>query len=150
MTDDRSGLAGRLAEDHREFDRAWDAIVALPLREAPRRLELFVAFRDGLLRHIAAEEELMFPVLDAAGPRERALATRLREEHATVREVLARIEAAVRASAPSLESLGDELNTALWDHNAREEAWAYPWLEANLPPDAVARIRRALESPGGP
>ena len=150
MTGEPSGLAGRLAEDHREFDLAWDAIVALRPGEAARRLELFVAFRDALHRHIGAEEELMFPELEGAGPRERALARRLREEHATIREALGRIEVAVRAGAPSLESLGSELNTALWDHNAREEAWAYPWLEANLPAEAVARIHRALEPPRAP
>lgn len=117
-----------LGEDHRRLDGLLaDAKRALRADEIERASALFSTFRDGLERHIVAEEEVLFPAFEtltgvAAGP------TRvMRAEHAEIRALL-------REIAERLEHRGHERHTTplasltalLYAHNGKEERILYP------------------------
>ena len=92
-----------LGEDHRRLDGLLaDAKRALRADEIERASALFSTFRDGLERHIVAEEEVLIPAFEtltgvAAGP------TRvMRAEHAEIRALLRELGSlrAVREATP--------------------------------------------------
>ena len=139
------GEASRLlARDHDELDSEWAQILATPATQREVRRERFCGFRDGLLAHIALEEELLFPRLGAADPQARALVARLLEEHRGIQEVLGRLEEDLATDGTHLEALGAALVDVLWEHNAREEGEAYPWFDEHLSTEEILSIRARL------
>lgn len=98
--------------------------------------EAFASFRAGLLRHIAIEEKLLFPV---AAPPERA--RQLRADHAKIASLL--------VHAPDLAVI-DELAYRLGRHDAMEEGpdGVYAACERALGEKASRELaQRAIEYP---
>lgn len=146
MTGETPRLSEILGGDHDDLDRRWEEIESTPPGDTCGRRLRFDSFRAGLLGHIAVEEERLFPILRSGGPSERILAERLIEEHRQVRESLAEIDRALTAGVGSLQRLGFDLINVLWEHNSREEAQAYPWLDAHLTPEQVLDVQRCLDA----
>jgi len=147
MTDDpRPTISGILGRDHRELDELWARVEATPETDRPTRQRIFAAFRTGLLAHIAEEEEHLFPKFDGTDPTLGALVDRLLDEHREIREILRGIDEAIRTGDVAIKRLGFELVDALGEHNAREENFAYPWLDGQLSPEQVEEVRRRLGS----
>jgi hemerythrin-like domain-containing protein len=103
----------------------------------------FSEFRDGLERHIAAEEEVLFPVFEsftAAGARGGPTHV-MRLEHSEIRRLMAEI-------ASELERGGENghttplaaLTARIYAHNGKEERILYPAM------DQAARDADALEA----
>jgi iron-sulfur cluster repair protein YtfE (RIC family) len=136
---DSASVTGVLGLDHRRLDGILaDAKRCLSAGDLPRASARFAAFRDGLERHIAVEEEILFPCFESltgatAGPTQV-----MRMEHAELRRLMAEVAA----------SLGDEeqatplaaLTARIYAHNGKEERILYPAV------DRVARDAGALES----
>ena len=148
MTEPRRALSEVMGQDHRDLDELWERVAATPATDRPVRERLFVAFRSGLLAHIAEEEERLFPLFDATDPGLRGLVARLLEEHREIRGLLDRIDRELTTGTGNLEELGFELVNVLGEHNAREESVAYPWLDGHLPHDRVLEVERRLGSRG--
>ena len=145
MTDEhRPTITDVLGKDHRDLDALWDRVEATPATDRPNRQRIFAAFRSGLLAHIAEEEEQLFPRFDKTDPTLRTLVDRLLAEHREIREVLDRIDRSLRTGDGAIEELGFELVNALGEHNAREESFAYPWLDGRLSPEQVREVQRRL------
>ncbi|MCP1727186.1 iron-sulfur cluster repair protein YtfE (RIC family) [Natronospira proteinivora] len=85
--------------------------------------------------HFRAEEELLFPLLQAQGETE--LVKQLLREHQAMRRTL---EDANRQDRARLDAIGNVLN----DHVRREEREAFPKLEAYLSPETAERIDHGL------
>jgi hypothetical protein len=100
----------------------------------------FEAFREGLLRHIAIEEEIVLPASrEARGGEDLPQAWRIRVEHAAI--------AALLDNPPSRE-LAAELRTILGPHHVIEEAAGmYDTCDALLAKESVAILRRMRERP---
>lgn len=144
MSPTRPRITQILGDDHRDLDAQWERIRTVSGTDPATRQEMFAAFAAGLLHHIAVEEELLFPVLESADPVRQTLAARLREEHREIRETLHRIEVALSCGPESWEELGTELIDVLWEHNAREEGAAYPWLDEHLRIEQILRVQQAM------
>lgn len=144
MTDPSQPPSEILSGDHEDLDQRWEEIEATPPDDLAARRRRFDAFRDDLLGHISVEEERLFPLMQLGGPAERVLVDRLLEEHRRVRDILGDIDRAIAAGVHSLQALGFELVNILGEHNAREEAQAYPWLDGHLTPQQVLEVTRAL------
>lgn len=151
------GLPGSLGErmeaDHRRLDELWDRASEAWPRDPAQARGGFTEFRDGLLRHIRAEEEVLFPFFEAnAGPSARELLDRLRDEHRSIRAALSRLLESVDAGEADLTAAETDLQDALWSHNAREEGQLYPWFgaeRAGAESEPVAlEIERRLASNG--
>jgi len=108
----------------------------------------FASFRDGLEHHIAAEEEILFPALDAlrggaaAGPLHV-----MRVEHEEIRRLLAEVAASLeRGAGDGPTAPLAALTARLYAHNGKEERILYPMSdqavgEAEGRADLVERIR---------
>jgi iron-sulfur cluster repair protein YtfE (RIC family) len=117
-----------LGQDHRRLDGLLaDAKRALTAGERPRAAALFAAFRDGLERHIVAEEEVLFPAFEALTGITTGPTRVMRAEHADIRAYLA--EVANRLAAGGGEGLATplaSLTALLYAHNGKEERILYP------------------------
>ena len=139
-----------LCRDHRRLDsilaEAKRCLVAGDLSRASAR---FVEFRDGLDRHIAAEEDVLFPAFEKFTGGD-GVTQVMRMEHAEIRRLMAEV-------ASNLE-LGDEdrhatplaaLTARIYAHNGKEERMLYPAIErtareADALEALLRRIRLAL------
>ncbi len=140
----RPRIAEMMGDDHRDLDAQWERVGAVSATDPAARQKRFAAFEAGLLHHIAVEEEWLFPALETADPVRQTLAARLREEHREIRETLTRIRSEISSGLTSWEELETELVTVLWEHNAREEGAAYPWLDEHLSVERILRVQQAM------
>lgn len=126
--DDRATVTSVLSRDHRRLDDLFaDAKRALAAGEVARAAEQFAAFREGLERHMAVEEQVLFPAFESltgitAGP------TRvMRAEHDQMRELLDAISSRLAQDAPGPQQTPlAELTALLYAHNGKEERILYP------------------------
>src|SRR5262245_3272100 len=135
-------VAQILGSDHRRLDSILaDAKRRLAAGDLPHAAARFSEFREGLERHIVAEEEVLFPALEALdGAAADGPARVMRSEHAEIRRLLAEV-------AASLACGGDERHTTplaaltarIYAHNGKEERVLYPAA------DRLARDRGMLE-----
>lgn len=96
-----------------DHDRLDDLLRRAIAGSGPIDLELFGAFRVGLLRHIGMEEKVLFTAArEANGGRPLALAERLRVDHGAIASLL--------VPTPTRALIG-ELLSVLVPHNRREE-----------------------------
>ena len=144
MSQARLRITQILCDDHRDLDAQWERMSAVSDADLPARRAMFASFRAGLLHHIAVEEELLFPPMETADPVRQALVARLWEEHREIKEALRRIEDATTSGSKAWDELGTELIRVLWEHNAREEGAAYPWLDEHLSIPQVLRVKQAI------
>ncbi len=138
-------ICGRMKGDHQDLDERWTRFDATPASDLAARRMLFASFRSDLLHHIRIEEDTLFPRMIETDPGQRTLVERLLEEHERIRDVLRRIAEALESGTGPIDELSFELVNELGEHNAREEATAYPWLDDHLSPSETAEMIRRLE-----
>ncbi len=108
----------------------------------------YAAFAAGLRRHIAFEEEILFPAFEettgmppTAGP-----TAVMREEHREIEALLQKIEAGIAEKDAPVDALRRSLHAVLGDHNLKEEQVLYPTTDELLGPEKadqlVERIQR--------
>lgn len=145
MTEPRPRLSDRMEGDHDDLNERWELFQRTPVSDRATRHELFDSFRSGLTRHIAIEEEDLFPRMLTTDPSQRGLVERLLEEHRGIKDALDRLAQFLETGSGPVDDLAFELTNLLGEHNAREEAYAYPWLDDHLPlaevDDALRRLR---------
>ncbi|MEB2345414.1 MAG: hemerythrin domain-containing protein [Deltaproteobacteria bacterium] len=114
--------------DHRRLDALLaDAKRALAAGEPARATPLFTAFREGLERHIVAEEEILFPAFEeltgvTAGPTRVMCA-----EHVDIRKLLGEIASRLeQGSEGGYTTPLASLTALLYAHNGKEERILYP------------------------
>lgn len=116
-----------LEVDHRDLDK-----ILLEVEEAatagrfPQAHERFATFSAGLLRHIQAEEDVLFPLLMEADPRAMGPISVMRHEHQEFRDLLAAIASQLAASAAHWRDSVWRLKQGLVSHNVKEERMLYP------------------------
>jgi iron-sulfur cluster repair protein YtfE (RIC family) len=142
------GFVGELlGADHGRLDFVLaDAKRLLAAGDVAGATLRFAAFRDGLERHIAAEEEVLFPAFESstsvAGP-----IHVMRAEHAELRRLIAEV-------ASRLERGGDgghatplaALTARIFAHNGKEERILYPAMDrVGLAACVREELRRRME-----
>ncbi|MFP5507450.1 MAG: hemerythrin domain-containing protein [Gammaproteobacteria bacterium] len=133
-----------LGSDH----RACDDLFASAEAEAAQNnwdsaRSLFDQFGQAMARHLAMEEDGLFPAFEArtgmrAGPTEM-----MRMEHAQMRELLQAMAGAVAAgNRDSYLGLSETLNMLMQQHNLKEENMLYPMSDRVLGADSDSVIRK--------
>src|SRR5262245_31236248 len=134
-----------LTQEFRVDHQRLDAILAAAKRslhagDIARGLARFREFRDGLERHIAAEEEVLFPSFEAlmggtgSGPTHV-----MRVEHAELRRLMAEIVATLeRGGAEEHVTPLAALTARIYAHNGKEERILYPAIDRAVAQDAGA------------
>jgi hemerythrin-like domain-containing protein len=123
-----ANLAEYFTHDHRACDLGWaDVEAAADAGDTPAMAAHWQTFQNRLLRHLAMEEQLMFPAFEAATGMTAGPTQVMRMEHEQMRGVLAQMSAAVeRGDAEELVDQGDTLNILIQQHNMKEEGMLYP------------------------
>lgn len=136
-------LGAFLEHDHDRLDDLWDRATSTWPSDQVAARQLSEEFRVGLLRHIRAEEEVLFPFYNArSAPSVHHLTDLLHAEHREIMAALARLMAVVNGGAQDLEEAETVLGNVLWAHNTREEGLLYPWFN---PTDDPALLRLGAE-----
>ncbi|GMR04947.1 MAG: hypothetical protein BMS9Abin23_0869 [Thermodesulfobacteriota bacterium] len=118
-----------MQEDHRRLDGIFNAFKeAFKEGRWDDAAAAFKEFNLGLRRHIAAEEEVLFPAFEEkTGMHESGPTFVMKMEHTEIKELMDRITAAT--DAKDLEKVSestDALINFLVDHNMKEEHILYP------------------------
>jgi hemerythrin-like domain-containing protein len=130
--DIESGLAAFFEQDHRDCDARWvDVEELLDTLDVEAARLAWQKFNAGMRRHIAMEEEVLFPALESAtsmggsGP-----TAMMRMEHQQMRGLLDQIESAMESGdAEQAMDIGDTLLMLVQQHNIKEEGMLYPMAE---------------------
>ncbi|RIL08193.1 MAG: hypothetical protein DCC71_00120 [Proteobacteria bacterium] len=121
-----------LGLDHRRLDAVLSAAKqALHAGDVARGAERFAAFRAGLERHIAVEEEILFPAFEAATGMAQGGPTHvMRLEHRELRALMAEIGSALEGAldGPLTTPLA-ALTARIYAHNGKEERILYPAID---------------------
>jgi len=155
MTSDASGTPGPdagLAEyftcDHRACDSEWAEVeTAADAGDDAAVRAHFERFEAHMRRHLAMEEELLFPAVEAATGMHDAGPTQvMRMEHEHMRAVLDQMAAAMaRGDREELLDQGDTLHILIQQHNVKEEGVLYSMAERALGrdwPELRAKLER--------
>lgn len=132
-------VAGFLGADHDRLDALLADAADGGGSAEDRRADAIREFISGLRRHIAWEEEILFPAFEArTGMADAGPTAVMRMEHERIEQLLAALE--IRADAGDLDGLIADLVAILGAHNGKEEMILYPWIDRELAPAEVQAI----------
>jgi iron-sulfur cluster repair protein YtfE (RIC family) len=120
--------------DHRRIDRILEEFSILKRRVLSQARMLFTRSKNGLLRHVAWEEELLFPAFEEkTNLRDTGPTVVMRQEHAQIKAALERIEQLLNAGElTAIDTAERELVSILTVHNQKEERILYPMINQSL------------------
>jgi iron-sulfur cluster repair protein YtfE (RIC family) len=129
----RHSTTGLLTVDHRRLDALLAEVKRCAAEsDLPRAQLQFVELRRGLERHIAVEEEIVFPAYETltrmrgAGPIEV-----MRLEHRQIRQLLSSVAALLSGGDAKARTTGlGELTALLLAHHGKEDRVVYPLIDA--------------------
>lgn len=92
--------------------------------------EYFKKFKFGLQRHIAWEEQILFPLFeDVTGMKDGGPTAAMREEHRQIEALLESIHKKVQKKDPQSDKEEADLLSVLHSHNEKEEQILYPAID---------------------
>jgi len=138
------GLFDTFKADHDRCDALWAAVEDADEAEVA---QAFAAFDTAVRRHLAMEEEVLFPAFeDSAGMQGCGPTAVMRAEHQQMRGLLdAMGRAAESGDVDGVLDQGDTLLMLTQQHNIKEEQVLYPMAEGQLAPswhELEARLGR--------
>jgi len=106
---------------------------------------LFLAFDEGVRRHIRMEEELLFPLFESRTGMRNGPTVVMRAEHRLIEVELTRMRQGLEAGDAAAYATGlANLHCAMLPHNVKEEQVLYPTVDDMLDAlerrDVVARL----------
>jgi iron-sulfur cluster repair protein YtfE (RIC family) len=136
-----------LGSDHRACDDLFaSAEAAVAQKNWDSARELFGRFQAAMARHLAMEEEVLFPAFEARTGNSMGPTQVMRMEHAQMRSLLQDMASAVSASNQNgFLGLSETLNMLMQQHNLKEENMLYPMSDRVLESERDGLIR-AMEA----
>ncbi len=138
-----------LGSDHRACDDLFasaEAAAAQGRWDSAR--EQFARFNAAMARHLAMEEEVLFPAFEARTGMRSGPTEVMRTEHAQMRDLLRDMADAVAAGNQGrFLGLSETLNMLMQQHNLKEENMLYPMSDQVLAGERDDLVR-AMESVG--
>lgn len=146
MTTATSDLNAFFSKDHRDCDALWGKVeAAADGGDVAAAKVAFQAFDKAMRRHLAMEEEVMFPAFEGAGgmPSGCGPTAVMRVEHEQMRGVLDVIGDAIEAgNLDEAVDQGDTLLMLIQQHNMKEEGVLYPMARQQLAAEWPALLER--------
>ena len=120
-----------MSEDHDRLDGIFSRFKKLNADDPARATAPFTDFKDGLLRHILWEEDVLFPIFEeATGMRDSGPTAVMRMEHRQIEKILEDIAGKVlEGERVEIEALQNDLLEVLGSHNEKEEGILYPAID---------------------
>ena len=128
MTDQT--ITAYFKNDHERLDGLFLQFQASQKDNPSQAKEYFRDFKSGLERHIAWEEELLFPLFEkTTGMSEGGPTAVMRYEHEGLRETLRNIHSKVQSDRFDTQAESVILMAVLCEHNRKEENILYPMID---------------------
>ena len=133
-------------EDHERLDLLFKSFQTLKRTDLPKAKSVFLEFKAGLQRHVAWEEEVMFPLwekksgMTGGGP-----TIVMRNEHREIGECLESLARKIQAQNPETDHEEEILLDLLDRHNMSEEEVLYPEMDHLITPEEREAAFRAME-----
>lgn len=138
-----------MGNDHRACDELFasaEAAVARGRWDGAR--ERFAEFDAAMARHLAMEEEVLFPAFEARTGMRSGPTEVMRMEHAQMRDLLrAMADALATGDQARFLGLSETLNVLMQQHNLKEENMLYPMSDQVLAAERDDLVR-AMEAVG--
>lgn len=135
-----------LTEEHRKCDTVYAEVEKAVMNEDwERAKELFEEFKEKTLLHFKKEEEVLFPEFEEKTGIVMGPTQVMRMEHNQARELLDRMEEALKnKDKDTFLSLGESLMILIQQHNMKEEQILYPMSDQHLPSEEVVEKMQEL------
>ena len=132
-----------LGSDHRACDDLFaSAETAVAQTNWDSARSLFGRFQAAMARHLAMEEEVLFPAFEARTGNSMGPTEVMRMEHAQMRGLLQDMASAVAdANHSRYLGLSETLNMLMQQHNLKEENMLYPMSDRVLDSERDGLIR---------
>ncbi|MEQ1795739.1 MAG: hemerythrin domain-containing protein [Nitrospira sp.] len=133
-------------EDHARLDALFKSFQTLKRTDFPKAKSAFLEFKTGLQRHVAWEEDVMFPLwekksgMTGGGP-----TIVMRSEHREIGDCLESLSRKVQAQNPETDREEEILLDLLDRHNMSEEEVLYPEMDHLISPEEREAAFRAME-----
>ena len=126
----QEGISTVYAHDHDELDNFLKEFQCLKRKDFDVAKPFFRSFKNGLLRHISWEEEILFPVFEfKTGMKDSGPTAVMRREHTLIKKALEALHEKVRQHNPDSEQEEQVLVSLLREHNDKEEQILYPAID---------------------
>jgi iron-sulfur cluster repair protein YtfE (RIC family) len=119
-----------MSTDHQRCDALFAEAEAAPPDAAA---QAFAAFADAMQRHLAMEEQVLFPAFEQATGNSMGPTRIMRMEHEQMRELFGQMRDALMANdANTFAGLAETLLILMQQHNLKEEQILYPMSDRAL------------------
>ncbi len=127
-------LTNYLSAEHHHCDELFaDAEAAAAKNDLIAAQAGFTAFHQEMQRHLAKEENIMFPAFEEATGSSMGPTSVMRMEHEQMRELFAEMQAALDAkNTHAYAGLSETLLILMQQHNMKEEQMLYPMADRAL------------------
>ena len=123
-------ISGYYAADHDRLDELFARYRSLKANEPMAARATFDEFRSGLQRHIAWEEDILFPVFESyTGMRHSGPTAVMRAEHRQIEHCLDVIGKGLHEGDGATDDDDARLLSILESHNFKEEQVLYPAID---------------------
>jgi len=120
-------------EDHERLDELFHRFQSLKGASLREALDNFKQFSDGLLQHIAWEEQILFPAFEQrTGMHSGGPTAAMRREHQQIQSLLGLISLELQRGEIATDGEETELRSVLSAHNLKEEHILYPAIDQML------------------
>lgn len=133
-------------EDHDRLDALFKSFQTLKRTDFPKAKSVFLEFKTGLQRHVAWEEEVMFPLwekksgMTGGGP-----TIVMRREHQEIQDCLESIYRKVQVQNLETDHEEEILLDLVDRHYMSEEEVLYPEMDHLISPEEREAALRAME-----
>jgi len=133
--------------DHDRLDELFRNFQQFKHSDYRKAGEFFKEFKLGLQRHIAWEEEILFPVFEEkTGLKNGGPTHVMRLEHRQIKSHLEAIHEKVKQNDPGSDSEEQLLLQTLLIHNQKEERILYPAIDSALDESERTKIYRKMDN----
>ena len=135
-------ISGFMADDHDVIDQLWNDFTAAT-SDPTIALDLFIKFRNHILKHMELEETVLFPMFDNYTGLDKGIGptTILQRDHAAIKKLIHEVqEACILDKRDEIKKLGSHLDHALKKHTEREKKTQYPVFDNFIRPDEWQNI----------
>ena len=130
-------------EDHHACDALWAEVEAAA--GSAIFADAFARFKAALVRHLAMEEEVLFPWFERRTGMTQGPTMVMRSEHQQMRAVLTEMDyAAADDDADGVIDHGDTLLMLIQQHNVKEESVLYPMCDQVASEEDLAHLQKQL------
>ena len=126
-------ISAYYTDDHDRLAELFGQFRSSKTNDPAAAREMFEEFKSGLERHIAWEEDILFPVFEAhTGMHETGPTAVMREEHRLIKHFLDTLGRKLQRGDLATDEDETGLLTILEEHNSKEELILYPAIDRQV------------------